>query len=133
MYKIDAIIRPERLEHVKEALSTEGFSEFVVAEIHGHGSRTGQMGHYRGVAFQIPYVHQIRVELSVPDSALDATLERIVAAAFTGEPGDGKIFVSAIAEVIEIGATSPTAFMHDTRAARPRLAATADPSLSSAW
>ena len=133
MYKIEAVIRPDRLEQVKDALSTQGLAEFVVAEVHGHGSRPGQTGQYRGVAFQIPFVHQIRMELSVPDSALDVTLERIVAAAFTGEPGDGKIFVSALAEVIDIGATSPAAFVHESRATRPRLAATADATFSNAW
>ncbi|HEY1602809.1 MAG TPA: P-II family nitrogen regulator [Pirellulales bacterium] len=133
MYKIEAIIRPDRFDLVKEALSTEGFSEFVAADVYGYGSGAGPTGRYRGVAFQNPYLHQIRVELCVPDSALDVTLERIVGAAFTGVPGDGKIFVSTIAEVIEIGATSCTAFMHDTRATHPRLASTADSSFSNVW
>ena len=66
MYKIEAIIHPDRLDQVKEALLKQGFPEFVVAEAHGHGSRPGQIAQYRGVAYEIPFVHQARVELSMP-------------------------------------------------------------------
>jgi nitrogen regulatory protein P-II 1 len=133
MFKVDAVVRPQCLNEVKEALLTLGISDFVIAEVHGHGSGPGKTGMYRGATYQIPFVHQLRIELSVAESALDVVLERVVAAACTGEPGDGKIFVTAIEEVIDISDIRPNSFVHDRVSTRPRLAATADTSFSSAW
>ena len=104
MYKIEAIFRPERLNDVTTALREHGVEDFVFAEVGGHGSEHGPTACYRGVVYEIPFVHQMRVELSAAGDALQAVIDCITAAAFTGRPGDGKIFVMPLDEVIKIGA-----------------------------
>jgi nitrogen regulatory protein P-II 1 len=110
MYKIEAIIRPTRLEQVKENLLQLGLSEFNIAEVQGHDAAAGQVICYRGVSHVVPFVHQLRIELAVPPSAVDAAVERIIEGAFTGEPGDGKIFVTALADVFDIAAVPAARF-----------------------
>ena len=122
MYKIEAIIRPDRLSAVKEALVDQGFGEFAITEVHSHGSLPGAMGSYRGVDFDIPYTQQARVELNVPDTSLEAVIDSIVVAARTGKPGDGKIFVTPLAEVIAIR-LGRLAVLESRPSPRPRLAA----------
>jgi nitrogen regulatory protein P-II 1 len=107
MYKVEAIIRPARLEQVKEKLLQLGLSEFVIAEVHGHDPQAGEAICYRGVPLLVPFVHQLRVELAVPPSAVEAVIERITEAAFTGEPVDRKIFVTALCDVIDIAPAAP--------------------------
>ncbi len=109
MYKVEAIIRPARLEQVKEKLLQLGLSDFSIAEVQGHDAEAGQTICYRGVSHVVPFVHQLRVELALPPNAVDAAVERIVESAFTGEPGDGKIFVTALCEVIDIAAAPAVA------------------------
>jgi nitrogen regulatory protein P-II 1 len=116
MYKIEAVIRPERLSCVTEQLAQLGFAEFVVREVHGHDSHAAAIGCYRGVRYAVPYAEYLCLELAVPDTALDAALDRIVQGAFTGQAGDGKIFVSEFSDVIDIAPLT-------TAAARPAQAA----------
>ena len=117
---------------MKEALVDQGFEEFAVTEVHGHGSQPGPAACYRGVSYEIPFAHQALVELSVADTALDVVVDCIVDAAHTGRPGDGKIFVAPLEEVIEIGVEAPV-IAQSRPNSRPRLAATADAAWPSAW
>jgi nitrogen regulatory protein PII len=133
MYKVEALIRPDSLEDVKYGLLALGYDDFVVADAMGHGAQLGQTACYRGVKYELPFVHQLRVELSVPETALEAVIERIVNAAHTGQPGDGKIFVTSLAEVIEIGIDRPMATAMSHSDVRPRLAATADANWPGGW
>jgi nitrogen regulatory protein P-II 1 len=133
MYKIEAIVRPDRLGFVKEALVDQGYDEFAVTEVHGHGAQPGPTARYRGVAYELPFVHEVNVELAVPDTSLDVVIDCIIKAARTGKAGDGKIFVTPLDEVIEIGIGAPVAAAESRSNARPRLAATADAGWSSAW
>ena len=107
MYKVEAIIRPMRLDQVKEKLLQLGLSDFSIAEVHGHDAESGAVNCYRGVSFAVPFVHRLRIELAVPPNAVDAAVERIIEAAYTGQSGDGKIFVTALCDVIDIAA-APT-------------------------
>jgi nitrogen regulatory protein PII len=118
MYKVEAVIRPERLELVAEKLLQLGFTEYVVSEVHGHESQPATTACYRGVSYSVPYSNYVRIELAVPATSLDVLLERIVAGAFTGDPGDGKIFISDLSDVIDIAApaaavTTPQVPPHD--------------------
>jgi nitrogen regulatory protein P-II 1 len=133
MYKIEAIVRPETLEDVKYALFALGYDDFIVADAKGHCGEREQEICYRGVRYQIPFVRQLRVELSVPETALEAVIERIAGAAHTGQSGDGKIFVTSLAEVIDIGVEQPSPAESPELRARPCLAATANSSWPSAW
>jgi nitrogen regulatory protein P-II 1 len=132
MYKIEAIVRPDRLDFVKEALVDQGFDEFVVADVHGHGSERGPVACYRGVSYEISFAHQARVELSVPESALEVAVDCIVKAARTGQPGDGRVFVTPLSEVIEISLDRRAA-PESRPSSRPQLAATADAAWPRGW
>jgi nitrogen regulatory protein P-II 1 len=132
MYKIEAIVRPDRLDPVKEALMNQGFDEFVVAEVHGHGSQAGPVACYRGVSYEIPFTHQARVELSVPETALEVVVDCVVKAARTGQAGDGRVFVTPLSDVIEISLESPAA-PESRPSSRPHLAATANAAWQRGW
>jgi nitrogen regulatory protein P-II 1 len=110
MYKIDAVIRPSRLEYVTEQLEQLGFAEFSISEVHGHDAEPATVACYRGVQYAVPFANYVRLELAVPATALDAALDRIVQGAFTGEPGDGKIFVSELSDVIDIAPVAAAAW-----------------------
>ncbi len=117
MYRLEAVIRPERLEPVKEKLVNLGFSDFILSEVRVHDAHTATTVCYRGTSYAVPYREQVRVELVVPESALEVTIERIVQGAFTGQHGDGKVFVSALCDVHDISAVAP-------RSTEPRRFAT---------
>jgi nitrogen regulatory protein PII len=133
MYKVEAVIRPESLKDVEYALSVLGFDEFTVADAHGHGAQHGPAACYRGVTYELPFVRQMLVEVSVPETALDVVIERIVNSAHTGRPGDGRIFVTPLDEVIEIGTDRPPADAMVRPRTRPRLASIADSTWPSSW
>jgi nitrogen regulatory protein P-II 1 len=107
MYKVEAVIQLEQLDDVKKALVAQGLEEFVVTELRGHDSLEGQTGCYRGITYEIPFKRQIRVELSVPEPALDIVIECIRNAVHSSIPGTGKIFVTQLADVIEISLDRP--------------------------
>lgn len=133
MFKVDAIVRPDRLQEIEHELTQLGFSEFTVAEAQGHGGEPGPTGCYRGVKYEVPFVQQLRLELCVPATALEVVLERIVRAAHTGRPGDGRIFVSRVGEVIDIARDRTIYREEDAPVVRRRVAATADVGWQSGW
>jgi nitrogen regulatory protein PII len=102
MKKIEAIIRPFKLDEVKEALVEEGVRGMTISEIRGYGRQRGHTETYRGSEYHIEFVPKIKIEIVVEDAKLDATIDAILRTAKTGQVGDGKIFIYDIQEVIRI-------------------------------
>jgi nitrogen regulatory protein P-II 1 len=102
MKKIEAVIRHHKLDEVKKALSDAGVHGITVSEAKGFGRQKGHRETYRGVEYQVDLLPKIKVEVVAPDAAVKKIIDTIVATARTGEVGDGKIFVSDIAECIRI-------------------------------
>ena len=102
MKKIEAIIRAERLQQVQDALDELGVSGLTVTEVMGCGRQKGYTEQYRGSRANISLLPKIKVESVVPDHVVDQTVEAIVAAAYTGEAGDGRIFVIPIEQAVRI-------------------------------
>ncbi len=102
MKLITAIIRPFKLEEVREALTHVGVSGLTVTEVKGYGRQKGHTELYRGAEYVVDLLPKIKIEAVVPDNLLDGALEAIVQAARTDKIGDGKIFVSAIDQVLRI-------------------------------
>jgi len=100
--KIEAIIKPHRLEEVKNALTQAGVQGMTVTEIRGFGRQKGHKEQYRGAEYTVDLVPKIKVEIVVSDSTSDSVVEAIVRAAKTGEIGDGKIFVSPLELAVRI-------------------------------
>ena len=111
MKKIEAVIKPFKLDEVKEALQEMGVQGMTVLEAKGYGRQKGQTELYRGAEYVVDFLPKIKVEVVVADDQMDAALAAIQGAARTGRIGDGKIFVSDIIDVIRIrtGETGPTA------------------------
>ena len=102
MKKIEAVIKPFKLDEVKEALQELGVQGMTVMEAKGYGRQKGQTELYRGAEYVVDFLPKIKIEVVVTDDQLQAALEAIVNAARTGRIGDGKIFVSEITEVLRI-------------------------------
>jgi len=102
MKKIDAIIKPFKLEEVKDALSEIGIEGMTVSEVKGFGRQKGHTEIYRGSEYTVDFLPKIRIEIILPDEQVDEAVDAIVAAAKTGKIGDGKVFVSHIEEAIRI-------------------------------
>ena len=102
MKKIEAIIKPFKLDEVREALSEVGVSGLTVTEVKGFGRQKGHTELYRGAEYVVDFLPKVKIELVVADSGVDAAIESIVKAARTGKIGDGKIFVSNIEQVVRI-------------------------------
>ncbi len=102
MKKIEAIIKPFKLEEVRTALQDAGASGLSVTEVKGFGRQKGHTEVYRGAEYAIEFLPKIKVEVVVAADAVPATIERIVAAARTGKIGDGKIFVSEVEEAVRV-------------------------------
>jgi len=102
MKKIEAIIKPFKLDEVKEALQELGVQGMTVLEAKGYGRQKGHTELYRGAEYVVDFLPKIKIEVVVADDQLDRALEAIQAAARTGRIGDGKIFVSDITEVVRI-------------------------------
>ena len=111
MKQIEAIIKPFKLEDVKSALQELGIEGMTVTEVEGFGRQKGHTELYRGAEYVVDFLPKIKVEVVIEDSQLDAALDAITRAARTGRIGDGKIFVSDIADVIRIrtGENGPAA------------------------
>ena len=111
MKKIEAVIKPFKLDEVKEALQELGVQGMTVLEAKGYGRQKGHTELYRGAEYVVDFLPKIKVEVVVDDGQLDAVVEAITAAARTGRIGDGKIFISDIADVIRIrtGEAGPSA------------------------
>jgi nitrogen regulatory protein P-II 1 len=102
MKKIEAIIKPFKLDEVKEALQDLGVQGMTVLEAKGYGRQKGHTELYRGAEYVVDFLPKIKIEVVVADDQLASTLEAITTAARTGRIGDGKIFVSEILEVLRI-------------------------------
>ncbi|MGU3576727.1 P-II family nitrogen regulator [Brucellaceae bacterium C25G] len=111
MKKIEAIIKPFKLDEVKEALQEVGLQGITVIEAKGFGRQKGHTELYRGAEYVVDFLPKVKIEVVVTDEALEGAIEAIRKAAQTGRIGDGKIFVSNIEEVIRIrtGETGPDA------------------------
>ena len=102
MKKIEAIIKPFKLEEVKDALGELGIAGMTVTEVKGFGRQKGHTEIYRGSEYTVDFLPKIKLELVVGDGQVDDALKAIVSAAKTGKIGDGKVFVSAIEQAIRI-------------------------------
>ena len=102
MKKIEAIIRAERLQPVQDALDELGVSGLTVTEVMGCGRQKGYTEQYRGSRANISLLPKIKIESVLPDEMVDKTIDAIIAAAYTGETGDGLLFVLPVSEVVRI-------------------------------
>ena len=102
MKKIEAIIKPFKLEDVKEALSGLGVQGMTVSEVKGFGRQKGHTEIYRGSEYTVDFLPKIKVEVVLGDAQVPAAVDAIVKAAKTGKIGDGKVFVFAVEEVLRI-------------------------------
>ena len=102
MKKVEAIIRPFKLEDVKVALVESGIIGMTVTEVRGFGRQKGHTELYRGAEYVVDFLPKVKIEVAVADGAVDSTIEAISKSANTGKIGDGKIFVSALEQVIRI-------------------------------
>jgi nitrogen regulatory protein P-II 1 len=102
MKKIEAIIRHFKLEEVKCALTEHGVQGMTITEVRGFGRQKGHTEMYRGTEYSVDFVPKIKIEVVVADANVQAVLDCIVRAARTGQVGDGKIFVSDLAEAVRI-------------------------------
>jgi len=102
MKKVEAIIRPFKLEDVKLALVNAGIVGMTVSEVRGFGRQKGQVERYRGSEFTVEFLQKLKVEVVIDDARVDTVVTSIAEAAKTGEIGDGKIFISPIDTVVRI-------------------------------
>lgn len=102
MKKIEAVIKPFKLEEVKDALSELGIEGMTVTEVKGFGRQKGHTEIYRGSEYTVDFLPKIKLEIVLPDDRVDAAVKAIVTAAKTGKIGDGKVFVSEIEEAVRI-------------------------------
>ncbi|MEZ7910739.1 MAG: P-II family nitrogen regulator [Propionivibrio sp.] len=102
MKKIEAVIKPFKLDEVREALSEIGVSGLTVTEVKGFGRQKGHTELYRGAEYVVDFLPKVKIEIVVPDDAVETAIDSILKAAHTGKIGDGKIFVTAVEQVIRI-------------------------------
>ncbi|MGD0265252.1 MAG: P-II family nitrogen regulator [Candidatus Methylomirabilota bacterium] len=111
MKKVDLIIRPHKLEEVKDALTAVGVQGMTVTEVKGFGRQKGKTEMYRGSEYSITFIPKVRLEVLIPDTLLEQTMKAASEAARTGRIGDGKIIVTDVLDVMRIrtGETSEAA------------------------
>jgi nitrogen regulatory protein P-II 1 len=102
MKQITSIIKPFKLDQVREALAAVGVTGLTVTEVKGFGRQKGHTELYRGAEYVVDFLPKVKVEVVVADSQVDAVVDAMIAAAKTGKIGDGKIFVSTVEQVIRI-------------------------------
>ncbi len=102
MKKIEAIIKPFKLEEVKDALGEVGIQGMTVSEVKGFGRQKGHTEIYRGSEYTVDFLPKVKLEIVVADENVDAAIQAIIKAAKTGKIGDGKVFVSEIEEAVRI-------------------------------
>ena len=102
MKKIEAIVKPFKLDEVREALSELGVTGLTVTEVKGFGRQKGHTELYRGAEYVVDFLPKVKVEVVIAEALVDRAIEAIVKAARTGKIGDGKIFVTAVEQVIRI-------------------------------
>jgi nitrogen regulatory protein P-II 1 len=102
MKKIEAIIKPFKLEEVKDALAELGIEGMTITEVKGFGRQKGHTEIYRGSEYTVDFLPKIKVEIVIPDNRVDVAVAAIVKTAKTGKIGDGKVFISKIDEAVRI-------------------------------
>lgn len=102
MKKIEAVIKPFKLDEVREALSEVGITGLTVTEVKGFGRQKGHTELYRGAEYVVDFLPKIKIEIVLPDAVVEQAVEAIIKAARTGKIGDGKIFVSPVEQVVRI-------------------------------
>jgi nitrogen regulatory protein P-II 1 len=102
MKKIEAVIKPFKLDEVREALSEVGVTGLTVTEVKGFGRQKGHTELYRGAEYVVDFLPKIKIEVVIGDEAVEQAIEAIVKAARTGKIGDGKIFVTPVEQVVRI-------------------------------
>src|ERR1700712_34197 len=102
MKRITAVIKPFKLDEVREALATAGLTGLTVTEVKGFGRQKGHTELYRGAEYVVDFLPKVRIEAAVDDAIVDRVIEAIETAARTGKIGDGKIFVSTLEQVVRI-------------------------------
>jgi len=100
--KVEAIIKPFKLEEVKEALSNHGIKGLTVIEVKGFGRQKGHKELYRGAEYEIEFLPKVKLEIVVPDRDVENVVDTIVSSARTGRLGDGKVFVTPVEQVVRI-------------------------------
>jgi len=100
--KVEAIVRPFKLDEVKIALVNAGIVGMTVSEVRGFGRQKGQTERYRGSEYTVEFLQKLKIEIVVEDDLVDMVIEKIITAARTGEIGDGKIFVTSVEEIVRI-------------------------------
>lgn len=102
MTKLEAVIQPNRLDAVKDALQSLGVEGLTISEVRGHGRQKGHTETYRGNEYTVDLLPKLKIETVLPENLVDAAVDAIIEAAASGKIGDGKIFLSHIDEVIRI-------------------------------
>mgnify|MGYP003479391766 FL=1 len=102
MKKIEAVIKPFKLEDVKDALAEAGVTGMTVSDVKGYGRQQGHSELYRGAEYVVDFLPKIKIDIVVKDEMVESTIKAIVNSAKTGKIGDGKIFVSSLDEVVRI-------------------------------
>lgn len=102
MKKIEAIVRPFKLDEVKIALVNAGVVGMTVSEVRGFGRQKGQTERYRGSEYTVEFLQKLKLEIVVDDEQVDMVVDKITAAARTGEIGDGKIFITPVDRIVRI-------------------------------
>ena len=102
MKKIEAIVRHYKLEDVKNALSEQGVSGMTITEVRGFGRQKGHTEMYRGTEYAVDFVPKVKIEIVVEDDGAQAAVDAIIKSAQTGQIGDGKVFISDLADAIRI-------------------------------
>jgi nitrogen regulatory protein P-II 1 len=102
MKRIEAIIRPDRLDAVSASLEAAGYSGFTIADVRGHGTSPEKVGEWRGQTYELHVTHKLSIEMIVEESEVDGAIKALLAGAHTGQVGDGLITVSQLDTVISI-------------------------------
>jgi nitrogen regulatory protein P-II 1 len=102
MKKIEAIIRPEKLDEVRKAIEAVGYPGVTITEAQGHGKQKGVVQQWRGESYRVEFLPKVKLEIIVGDGDVERIVQAIIKSAKTGAVGDGKIFVSEVREVIKI-------------------------------
>ena len=102
MKKIEAVVRHFKLDEVRNALTEQGIHGITVSEVHGYGRQKGHTEMYRGTEYEVEFVPKTKLETVVSDGAAQGVVDAIIRAARTGQVGDGKVFVSEVAEAVRI-------------------------------
>lgn len=102
MKKVEAIIKPFKLDEVKDALNSIGINGMTITDVKGFGRQKGHVEIYRGAEYEVNFLPKIKIEVVVPDSLIDKVISTIAENAKTGEIGDGKIFIYSLEDVLRI-------------------------------